>query len=150
MTVSKTRIAGLLLLCFCLFYAYLIGHIRLLPFQLQDAFTARTMPTVLVVLGIVMSLILVVRPKDDEALSLKGLEWKTTLAFLALMSLYGFLLKPLGFIIATSAFLMVGFFLLGERRPIILFFVSVPIVVAFWVLMTMGLDVYIDPAPSFL
>ena len=41
-------------------------------------------------------------------------------------------------------FLMIGFWLLDERKPTHLLLASVPIVVLFWVLMTQGLDVFIE------
>ena len=150
MRLSKDRIGGLLLLAFCVAYGILSQDIRLLPFQETAAFHARTMPEVLTVLGIGLSLAIIVFPGSRERPSLAGYEWVTCGLFLALMSLYGFSIRPLGFLLSTSLFLMLGFALLGERRPLILVLVAVPLVVAFWVLMTQGLDVFIEPLPSFL
>ena len=45
---------------------------------------------------------------------------------------------------------MIGYWLLGERRPLLLIIAAVPLVVAFWVLMRYGLDVFIEPLPVFL
>lgn len=150
MGLSKDRIGGLLLLAFCVAYGILSQDIRLLPFQETTAFHARTMPEVLTVLGIGLSLAIIVFPGSRERPSLAGYKWVTCGLFLALMSLYGFSIRPLGFLLSTSLFLMLGFALLGERRPLILVLVAVPLVVAFWVLMTQGLDVFIEPLPSFL
>ena len=58
--------------------------------------------------------------------------------------------RPLGFLLSTSLFLMLGFAILGERRPLTLILAAVPLVVAFWVLMTQGLEVFIEPWPEFL
>ncbi|MEM8794628.1 MAG: tripartite tricarboxylate transporter TctB family protein [Pseudomonadota bacterium] len=150
MTLSKDRIGGILLLLFCLAYAYLSQHIRLLPFQANTAFHARTMPEVLSVIGIGLSFILIVFPGSASKPDLKGFDLVKGAFFLLLMSLYGFTVRPLGFLVSTSLFLMIGFWLLGERKAITLILVSVPLVVAFWVLMTQGLDVFIEPFPSFL
>ena len=51
MYVSKDRWAVSSCLIFCLTYAWLSQSIQLLPFQLNSAFHARTMPEVLAVLG---------------------------------------------------------------------------------------------------
>ncbi|WP_350333627.1 tripartite tricarboxylate transporter TctB family protein [Coralliovum pocilloporae] len=150
MLLSKDRIGGVLLLLFCLTYGYLSQDIRLLPFQANVAFHARTMPEVLAVLGIGLSLIVIVFPGSSEGLDMRGYDWPKVIVFLVLMSAYGLTIRPLGFIISTSLFLMIGFRLLGERKIPVLLMVAVPLVVAFWVLMTQGLDVFIEPLPSFL
>ena len=150
MPLSKDRVGGLLLLAFCVTYAFLSQQIRLLPFQENVAFHARTMPEVLSVLGIGLSLIVIVFPGSKARLDFTGYDWVKVVVFLALMSAYGFTIRPLGFIASTSLFLMIGFWLLGERRPLHLIVVAVSLVVLFWVLMTQGLDVFIEPLPTFL
>ena len=150
MPLSKDRVGGLLLPAFCVTYAFLSQQIRLLPFQENVAFHARTMPEVLSVLGIGLSLIVIVFPGSKARLDFTGYDWVKVVVFLALMSAYGFTIRPLGFIASTSLFLMIGFWLLGERRPLHLIVVAVPLVVLFWVLMTQGLDVFIEPLPTFL
>ena len=150
MTISKDRLGGFLLLVFCIVYAFLGQQIKLLPFQEAGAFTARTMPEVLSVLGIGLSLLVIVFPGNKERADFSGLNWKAGLAFLVLMSAYGFLVRPLGFIISTSAFLMIGFAMLGERSLAKLVLVAVPLVVIFWALMTLGLSVFIEPLPFFM
>ncbi|MEM7644728.1 MAG: tripartite tricarboxylate transporter TctB family protein [Pseudomonadota bacterium] len=146
--LTKDRIGGALILAFCLFYAWKIGDIRLLPFQQGDAFTAKTMPIALAVLAIGLSAILILKPGDGVKPDLRGLDWGRVAFFLAWMSAYGFTVRPLGFLISTILFLAVGFAVLGERRPWMLAAVAVPLVGLFWVLMTQGLDVYIAPLPE--
>ena len=150
MFFSKDRIGGILLLVFCVTYGLLSQHIRLLPFQENVAFHARTMPEVLSILGIGLSIIVIAFPGSKEKPNLQGFDLVKGALFLGLMSLYGLTIRPLGFIIATSLFLMIGFGLLGERKPLNLVLVAVPLVVAFWALMTQGLDVFIEPLPAFL
>ena len=146
--LTKDRIGGALILAFCLFYAWKIGDIRLLPFQMGDAFTAKTLPTALAALGIGLALLLIVLPGRSAPPALRGQDWGRVAFFLALMSAYGMTVRPLGFLISTILFLAIGFFVLGERRPWMLAAVAVPLVVLFWVLMTQGLDVYIAPLPE--
>ena len=148
--IAKDRLGGLLVLIFCLIYAWQSQNIKLLPFQLNSAFHARTMPEVLAVLGIGLSILVIIFPGNRERLLLKELNWPLGLAFLALMSIYGLTVRPLGFLLSTSVFLMAGFAMLGERNIIKLVLVAVPLVVAFWVLMNYGLSVFIEPLPSFL
>ena len=148
--LTKDRIGGVLLLAFCVGYAILSQRIRLLPFQEAAAFTPRTMPEVLSVLGIGLSLWCIVLPGSREAPAMRGLDWPRTLAFLGLMSVYGLSVRPAGFLLATTVFLIAGYMLLGERKPHLLLLASVPLVVAFWALMHLGLDVFIAPLPAFL
>ena len=147
---TKDRIGALLLLAFSLVYGYLSQSIRLLPFQQNVAFHARTMPEILTVLAVVLALLLLLMPPSQDKLSLSGLKLGKGLFFLVLMSIYGLTLRPLGFIISTSLFLIIGYVLLGERRPLPLLLASVPLVVVFWLLMTKGLDVFIEPWPNWL
>jgi len=150
MLFSKDRIGGLLLLVFCVCYAILSQQIVLLPIQAKSAFTARTLPEVLSVLGIVLSVLVIIFPGSNERPALAGFKWITAAIFLALMSAYGLSVRPLGFILSTSLFLMGGFALLGERSPLKLLAVALPLVVGFWLLMTQGLDVFIEPLTWFL
>jgi putative tricarboxylic transport membrane protein len=150
MLFSKDRIGGLLLLTFCITYGILSQRIVLLPFQADTAFHARTLPEMLTVLGVGLSLLVIVFPKSQQRPALAGYAWVTGAAFIVLMSLYGLTVRPLGFLLSTTAFLMIGFALLGERTWWRLLAVAVPMVVFFWVLMTQGLDVFIEPLPFFL
>ncbi|MDA4848032.1 tripartite tricarboxylate transporter TctB family protein [Hoeflea poritis] len=150
MLFSKDRIGGTLLLAFCITYGILSQNITLLPIQAKAAFTARTMPEVLMVLGIGLSVLVLIFPGSNERPQLAGFNWGKAALFLALMSAYGLTIRPLGFLISTSLFLIAGFALLGERSPVKLLLVSVPLVVCFWLLMTQGLDVFIEPLPWFL
>lgn len=150
MFFTKDRIGGILLLLFCCVYAFKIDNIRLLPFQADHAFTARTMPEVLAVLGVILSLALIAFPSNRERFTVRDVNWPLGLAFLVLMSLYGLTVRPMGFLLSTSLFLMIGFAMLGERSALKLVAVAVPLVVIFWALMNYGLDVTVQPLPSFL
>ena len=150
MPLSKDRIGALLLLAFCVAYWVFAYDIRLLPFQQNVAFHARTMPLALAVIGTGLSLLLLVFPGSDARAELRGFRWGLGVAMLVLMVAYGSLLRPLGFIVATTLFLICGYAALGERRPLMLLLASLPLVVAFWAMMTLGLDIYVEPLPWFL
>jgi putative tricarboxylic transport membrane protein len=144
----KDRIGGVLLLVFCMAYGYLSQQIVLLPFQASAAFHARTLPEALTVLGIGLSVALIIFPGSRENVQLAGFNWITALLFILLMMAYGLTIRPLGFIVSTIAFLMAGFALLGERRLWKMVVIAVPLVVLFWLMMTKGLDVFIEPFPE--
>ena len=146
--LSRGRVGGALLLAFCLFYAWRSQSIRLLPFQEAAAFHARTMPEILSVIGVGLCVWCILFPGEAGRPALRGLDWGRAFAFLGLMSLYGLSVRGLGFILATTLFLVAGFALLGERRPLWLLGVAVPLVVLFWLLMSEGLDVYLAPLPA--
>jgi len=150
MVLSKDRIGGILLLIFCITYGILSQTITLLPIQAKAAFTARTMPEVLTVLGIALSVLVIVFPSSSERPKLSGYLWVQGASFLALMSFYGLTIRPMGFLFSTSFFLIAGFMLLGERSVFRLAAVAVPLVGGFWLLMTQGLDIFIEPLPFFL
>ncbi|VAW10075.1 Tricarboxylate transport protein TctB [hydrothermal vent metagenome] len=150
MVLSKDRIGGFILLAFCIIYGVLSQQIILLPIQAKAAFTARTMPEVLTVLGIALSVLVIAFPSSQQRPRLAGYMWLQAVAFLALMSFYGLAIRPLGFIFSTSFFLIAGFVLLGERSVFKLLAVAIPLVVGFWMLMTQGLDIFIEPLPWFL
>lgn len=146
--LTKDRIGALLLLAFCSAYWALATEIRMLPFQANQAFNAQTMPLALGAMGVGLSLAIFISPGSGERPTLSGFRWGLAGAMLALMVFYGLTIRPLGFLTSTTLFLIGGYMVLGERNPITLILASVPIVVAFWALMTQGLDIYIAPWPA--
>lgn len=148
--LSKDRIGGVLLFAFCLTYGLLGQEIPLLPAQQDAVFNPRTLPNFLAVAGVGLSLLLVLFPPTQAEPQLAGLRWMRLVSFLALMSLYGLGIRPLGFVVATSLFLAGGFALLGERSWLKLLGVATGIAVLFWALMDLGLGVFIDPLPGLM
>ena len=155
MKMSKDRVGGTLLLAFFLGYGLLSQDIHLLPVMSELVFNARTLPYTLTVLGIVLAVSLIAWPSAASSTTsstkprpgLQLLHWWRFISFLVLMSIYGFMLRPLGFISATSMFLLCGFLLLGERRATWLFGVTFFIAFGFWALLNYALGVFIDPWP---
>ena len=149
--LCRDRVGALLFLLFCLGYGYQSTLIPLFPGDEFEPFTARTLPSILTWLGVGLSLILLITGKpDDKSGAITDFNWKLLAAFLVLMALYGVGLTVLGFVLATSLFLLSGFYLLGERRKSILFGASFPFVTAFYLLLTQVLDVYLEPGSLFL
>ena len=150
MMLTRDRIGAFMMLAFSIFYGARTFHIPLLPFQADAAFTARSMPFALAVLGVALSLVLLLKPGPGQRVQTAGFHWGRAFVLCALMVAYGLSVRPIGFLISTSLFLIGGFLVLGERRPWLILVASVPIVVFFWVLMTQFLGVFIAPWPAFL
>ncbi|MFT7054212.1 MAG: putative tricarboxylic transport membrane protein [Psychromonas sp.] len=149
--LCRDRVGGLIFLIFCLTYGYQTTLIPLYPGDEYAPFTARTLPWMLTGAGILSSLLLIVMAQPDEKSgAVLGFDWKLLITFILLMTAYGFGLTWIGFVLATSLFLLAGFWVLGERRKSVLFGASFPFVIAFWLLLTKGLDIYLEPGYLFL
>ena len=94
-------------------------------------------------------MLLVTGQPDKQSGAVMSFNWKLLTAFLVLMALYGLGLTYIGFVLATGFFLLAGFYLLGERRKSVLFGASFPFVIAFYLLLTQGLDIYLEPGLIF-
>ena len=147
MALNRDRIGALILLLFSVVYGVYAFDIPLLPIQRKAAFTAQTMPIVLSVIGAGLSLALLLKP-GHGGIEAPGFRWGLGAAICGFMVLYGLSVRPLGFIIATSVFLMANMLVLGERRWLLIVGASIPIVVGFWALMALVLDVYVAPWPK--
>ncbi|CAM3704879.1 Tripartite tricarboxylate transporter TctB family protein [Vibrio aerogenes CECT 7868] len=148
MTITKDHAGGLLFLCFSLLYGYYTREIALFPGDEFEPFTARSMPTVLAGLGIVLSflqLITVKRQPQSGQNPWAGIQYTQAVQLLVLMLVFSLALPWVGFLIATIGFLIAGYRILGERRPRILLIASVPFALGFWVLLTQLLDIYLAP-----
>jgi len=147
MNLSRTRIGGLAFLLLSVAYGYSATSIALFPGEESEPFSARTLPYFLAALGSALSLLLLLGRDEDrvEENANADLDWRLAAGLLVLMIAYGLALEWLGFLVATTLFLIVGFWMLGERRPRILLAVSVPFTVGFWLLLTQALDIYLAP-----
>lgn len=149
--LSRDRVGGLIFLIFCLIYGYQTTLIPLFPGDEYEPFSARTLPWMLTIAGIFLSLLLIVMAQPNEKSgAVIGFDWRLLISFVLLMIAYGFGLTWIGFVLATSLFLLAGFWVLGERRKSVLFGASFPFVTAFWLLLTKVLDIYLEPGYLFL
>jgi len=149
--LCRDRVGGLIFLIFCLTYGYQTTLIPLFPGDEYAPFTARTLPWMLTGAGVFFSLLLIVMAQPDEKSGATlDFDWRLLITFILLMTAYGFGLTWVGFVLATSLFLLAGFWVLGERRKSVLFGASFPFVTAFWLLLTKGLDIYLEPGYLFL
>lgn len=142
-------------------YGYASYTYPMLPFERNMVFLPNTMPMVLSVLGVVLSTIIVLSPRaepDDEGDVLGDIdlarlrEYKLgqAIGLIGAMILYALALRPIGFLAATTLFLVGTGWILGERKP----FVMIPIALAgagtIWFLVQETLGIFLRPLPWFL
>jgi len=153
--MAREKVGALVMLLFSIAYGLLATKIPLSFLAQQETFTSRTMPYALAIMGGVLSFLILVLPtvtpsgKKTLAEETRGMEWSTAILLVAMMLVYGLIMKWLGFILASIIFLLAGFYILGERRIKRMLFTAVFLVVGLWGIMSMLLGVYIAPGELF-
>ncbi len=161
MTLDRA-IAGIFILI-CLIYGYtafVTMEANLLPFELNMTFLPNTMPKVLSVLGVTVGLIVVIQtgPNDQAEIDPSEIDYRNmrqyklaqALFLLGLMIAYALLLRPIGFLAATTLFLAGGSLILGERKYIVLIPVAVITAFLIWYLVQQVLGIFLRPWPWFI
>ena len=153
--MAREKVGALIMLLFSISYGLSATNIPLTFLSQQETFTARTMPYALAVLGVVLCLAILVSPTVDPvgktslAEETEGMDWTTAILLVITMFLFGISMKWLGFIIASTLFLLAGFYILGERRIRYMLFAAIPLVLVLWAIMSLLLGVYIAPGEIF-
>ena len=158
--MALDRWIALVLLGICLAYGYAAWFTMdgsLAPFMRRNPIWPSTFPKVLSVLGIIATLFILLgfekaSPKeaDIDYRRLGEYHLGQALLLLGLMVAYALCLRPLGFLISTSAFLILGSFILGERKWHIMLPVALIATVFVWYLVQEVLGIYMRPLPGFL
>ena len=161
MTLDRA-IAGIFILI-CLIYGYtafVTMEANLLPFELNMVFLPNTMPKWLSILGIIVGLIVVIQsgpkasaeidPSDIDYRNLRQYKLGQALFLLGLMVAYALLLRPIGFLAATTGFLTGGSMILGERKYIVLIPIAVFTAFLIWYLVQEVLGIFLRPWPWFI
>lgn len=136
------RLAALAILLFSLAYFWLAFSIKVPPSSDDSPFSARTFPLALGPMGMALSLALILRPPDGERVG-AGLAWGRAGGLIVLMGFYAAAITPLGFVVTSAVFLAGGFFVLGERRPLVLALVALGVAIGFFAMFRV-LDVNLD------
>ena len=147
MKISTVKIIPLLFFIFSAFYLYTAYQIRVFSFDENAAFNAKTFPIYLGYFGMfIAALKIVLLEKASEEVDQKFLKYKKTLIFVLIMVAYGLIIRPVGFFLSTSLFLISSYYFLGERRWLRMFMLSFPFVAIFMFLIHGLLDIYLtDP-----
>ena len=162
--LDLNRVVALVLLAFSSGYLYLAYSYHLLPFERFLAVKPNTMPMGLAIGGIVCSLIILIRPQvpdvegdgtvnrpDAEYLqNTQNYNWGQGIGLLLLAVVYALSLRGVGFLFCTSAFLVLGGILLGERRYTFLIPISITASVLVWYLVDQVLTIYLRPWPGWV
>ena len=147
MKISTVKIISLLFFIFSAFYLYTAYQIRVFSFDENAAFNAKTFPIYLGYFGMFIAALKIVLPeKASEKVDQKFLNYKKTLVLVLIMVIYGLTIRPVGFFLSTSLFLLSSYYFLGERRWLRMFMLSFPFVAIFMFLVHGLLDIYLtDP-----
>jgi len=145
--ISTVKIISLLFFIFSAFYLYTAYQIRVFSFDENAAFNAKTFPIYLGYFGMFIAALKIVLPeKKSEEVDQKFLNYKKTLVLVLIMVIYGLTIRPVGFFLSTSLFLLSSYYFLGERRWLRMFMLSFPFVAIFMFLVHGLLDIYLtDP-----
>ena len=147
MKISTVKIISLLFFIFSAFYLYTAYQIRVFSFDENAAFNAKTFPIYLGYFGMFIAGLKIALPeKTSEEVDQKFLNYKKTLILVLIMVAYGLTIRPVGFFLSTSLFLISSYYFLGERRWLRMFMLSFPFVAIFMFLIHGLLDIYLtDP-----
>ena len=160
-SMALDRWLSLLIAAIFLVYGYsaFFGMDHLLPPILQrNPVWPSTFPKILSVIGIVTAIVVALNIEktdskvDDDINIAKWRKYnvKDALTLISGMIIYAFTLRSLGFLAATFLFLSLGAVLLGERRFLLLVFVSALASYGIWYLVDTVLGIYMTPFPKFL
>jgi len=152
---SPDRLVALAILAFSIGYTVLAFNYQLLPFERSMSFKPNTMPLGVGGLGVLFSLAVLVMPSSggsipDDAVGWRRFNWPRAAAIVALMVAYAYLLRPAGFIGSTTAFLVCGAAIVGERRFAFLIPIALVAALATWFLVEKALGIYLKPWPNFI
>ena len=160
--IALDRWIALIFLLICIAYGYAAFFTMdagLPPFMKFNPIWPSTFPKVLSVLGAIVALAVLLNVEKSthtaevaEINYAKLTEYKLgqALLLLGLMVLYAFALRPAGFLISTTGFLMLGAAILGERRWVMMFLVSAAAAGVVWWLVDAVLGIFMRPLPFFM
>lgn len=159
MTLDKA--IAVVFLVVALLYGYAAFNYPLLPFEQNMSFLPNTLPTALSVIAIILAVIIILSPKakpdasgdvlgDINVARLKEYKIGQALSLVAAMVLYAVALRPVGFIPATTLFLVGTGWILGERKLHIMIPVALIGAGSIWFLVQEALGIFLRPLPGFL
>ena len=158
MALDRWIALGLLGICIVYGYtAWFTMDANIAPFMRRNPIWPSTFPKVLSVLGIAASFIILFGlEKSEEKIGeidhrrLGDYFLGQAVLLLALMVLYALCLRPLGFLFSTSAFLIIGSLILGERKWHVMIPVAFIATGSVWYLVQEVLGIFLRPLPMFM
>ena len=158
--MALDRWIALILLGICLVYGYTAWFTMdgsLAPFMKRNPIWPSTFPKVLSVLGIVACVIILlglekseIKEAEIDYRRLGDYHLDQAVLLLALMVAYALCLRPLGFLLSTSLFLILGSAILGERKWPLMILIAALATGIVWYLVQQILGIYMRPLPGFI
>ncbi len=161
--LTLEKIIALIILIICIVYAYtsfVTMQANLLPFELNMTVLPNSLPKVISIFGIVISLFLIIKNDDDSQKdedhskinlnNVLNFYYGKALSIIFLMILYTLCLRPVGFILSSILFLFFSSFILGERKFIKLTIICIFGTTIIWLLLEKVLGIYMRPFPSII
>jgi putative tricarboxylic transport membrane protein len=146
--MRRDSVAAIFLFIVFAAYGQQALQIQMFPGQELEPFKPRTMPVALAVAGMllcIIHLLQTLRIQSADAFTWSAYDWRRAATLCIVMLGYGYAFTPLGFIVATTLFLLAGFLTLGERRIPVLILLPVVFTLSFWGVMTQLLGLYLAP-----
>ena len=151
--MTRDKVGALVILILSIVYGAMTLNIPEAPGIEDSGVTPSSLPMALSATGIIAALLILILPADRHVrgkevsftAAFKGLDWRCAVLLFLLMTGYGLILKPLGFLISTIFFLCGGFWTMGERRIKLMLLVSISVTVSFWLILTQLLRIYLEP-----
>ncbi|GAA6197280.1 tripartite tricarboxylate transporter TctB family protein [Pseudophaeobacter sp.] len=157
--MALDRWIALILLSICLAYGYTAWFTMdssLAPFMKRNPIWPSTFPKVLSILGVIACCTILFglekseeKPAEINYRRLGDYHLSQALMLLGLMVAYALCLRPVGFIVSTSAFLILGAAILGERGWRYLLPIALIATLVVWYLVQQVLGIYMRPLPGF-
>lgn len=156
--MALDRWIALILLGICLIYGYTAWFTMdagLAPFMQRNPIWPSTFPKVLSILGIAASTIILLGVEKGES-AVGEIDYRRlgdyfvgqAVLLLGLMIAYALCLRPVGFVVSTISFLVLGSFILGERRWHVMIPVAATATLIVWYLVQEVLGIYLRPLPG--
>lgn len=155
--MALDRWIALVLLGICLVYGYTAWFTmdgNLAPFMRRNPIWPSTFPKVLSVFGILACLVILLGVEKGEE-KIGKIDYRRlgdyfvgqAVLMLALMVVYALLLRPAGFMASTIGFVVIGAFILGERKWLTMILAAVIVAYVVWLLVQVVLGIYLVPLP---
>mgnify|MGYP005991696175 CR=1 FL=1 len=158
--MALDRWIALFLMGTCIVYGYTAWFTMdesLAPFMRRNPVWPSSFPKILSILGIGASIIILFGlEKSEDKIGeidhrrLGDYFLGQAVVLLGLMVVYALCLRPLGFLFSTSAFLILGSVILGERKWHVMIPVAFVATGAVWYLVQEVLGIFLRPLPMFM
>ncbi|MCY4150910.1 MAG: tripartite tricarboxylate transporter TctB family protein [Aestuariivita sp.] len=158
--MALDRWIALIMLGICLTYGYTAWFTMdagLAPFMRQNPVWPSSFPKLLSIASVLVLFFILCGFEKNEQKALdvdyrRLHEYRLgpAAALLSLMVAYALCLRPLGFLFSTAGFLIIGSFILGERKWHIMVPVSLITAAVVWYLIQKVLGIYLRPLPGLL